>query len=318
MKAVGFREFGGPDVFEVLEFDDPHPVPGEVRIRVHTAAVNPSDTLTRSGATHELLLKLMPDRELPPPPYIVGWDAAGVVDEVGEGVTDLAVGDRVVAVTLPEGTGGAYVEYLVRPVESVVRAPANVDHAAACTLPMNGLTARLALDKLALPVGATIAVTGAAGAFGGYMVQLAKADGLRVVADAAEADEQLVSGLGADVVVRRGSEVAKRIREVVPDGVDALVDGAAQDDAVADAVREGGAVVTLRMYSGPTDRGITWYPIYVADYLLERDRLDRLARQVESGELTLRVAGTYPVEQAAQAHRRLEAGGVRGRLVLTL
>ncbi|HEY1972779.1 MAG TPA: NADP-dependent oxidoreductase [Pseudonocardia sp.] len=318
MRAIGFSEFGGPEVLRVLELDQPHVGAGEVRIRVHASAVSPSDSVSRSGAALALIRQFDPSFDYPAPPYIVGWDIAGFIDEIGpDTTTDLTIGDRVIAITTPMTLRGGYCEYVVVPAESAVPAPANADNVAACTLPMNGLTARLALDKLALSPGATVAVTGAAGTFGGYAVQLAKADGLRVVADAAPADEALVKELGADLVVPRGEDVAKHIRAVVGDGVDALVDGAVQDDAVADAVRDGGAVVTVRNHVGSTDRGLRWIPIFVTDYQRDRDRLNRLGNQVETGQLTLRVAGTYPWDQAEQAHRRLEAGGVRGRLVLT-
>jgi NADPH:quinone reductase-like Zn-dependent oxidoreductase len=318
VRAVGFTEFGGPEVLRVLELDEPHAGHGQVRIKVAAVDVNPSDTMGREGAYVTIMRQINPDFQVPPPPYVVGWDVAGVVDEIGpDTTTDLSVGDRVVGTANAVTMRGAYVEYLVAPVESVAASPTSVDDIAACTLPMNGLTARLGLDKLGLPAGATVAVTGAAGAYGGFTVQLAKADGLRVIADASEADEELVRELGADVVVRRGPDVAKRILEVAPDGVDAVLDGAVQDDAVLEAVRDGGAVVTVRNYAGPDERGISWIPIFVADYLTDRDRLSALCRQVDSGALTLRVGGTYPAEQAAEAHRRLEAGGVRGRLVLT-
>lgn len=318
VRAVGFTEFGGPEVLRVLELDEPHAGEGQVRIKVSAAAVSPSDTMSRSGAVVEVMRKVDPDYQVPPPPYVVGWDVAGVVDEIGRGTeTDLEVGDRVVGTANPIAMRGAYVEYLVAPTGSVAPAPTSVDDVAASTLPMNGLTARLGLDKLALPAGATIAVTGAAGTYGGYSVELAKADGLRVIADASEADEELVRKLGADVVVRRGPDVAERIREVAPDGVDAVLDGAVLDDAVLDAVRDGGAIVSVRAYVGPPERGITWHPIYVSEYLTDRERLVKLCQQVDRGELTLRVGGTYPAERAAEAHRRLEAGGVRGRLVLT-
>ncbi|HTK65423.1 MAG TPA: NADP-dependent oxidoreductase [Pseudonocardia sp.] len=318
VRAVGFMQFGGPEVLEELDIEETHAGPGEVRVKVSAVAVSPSDTMSRSGGVRDIMLQIDPNFQFPPPPYIVGWDAAGVVDEIGPDTdAGLSVGDRVVAIADPMTMRGAYMEYLVVPVGSVVAAPSNVDDEAACTLPMNGLTARLALDKLALPAGSTIAVTGSAGTFGGYVVELAKADGLRVIADASEADEELVRKLGADVVVRRGPEVAKAIREVAPDGVDALVDGSVQDDAVLDAVRNGGAIVTVRNYVGPDERGISWIPIYVNEYLTDRPRLDALARQVEAGQLTLRVAGTYPAEKAAEAHQRMQAGGVRGRLVLT-
>jgi NADPH:quinone reductase-like Zn-dependent oxidoreductase len=161
-----------------------------------------------------------------------------------------------------------------------------------------------------------LAVTGAAGAFGGYVVQLAKAEGLTVVADAAEADEELVRGLGADVVVQRGADVAARIREQYPDGVDGLADGSVQDAAVLPAVQDGGVVTTVRGYRGDGQRNLRVMPVLVRDYAENADALDRLREQVEKGELTLRVARTYAAADAAEAHRRLEAGGVRGRLVL--
>jgi NADPH2:quinone reductase len=182
---------------------------------------------------------------------------------------------------------------------------------------MNGLTARLALDLMDLAPGQVLAVTGAAGAFGGYVVQLAKAEGLTVVADASEADEQLVRDLGADVVVPRGDDVATRIREEFPDGVDGLADGSVQDAAVLPAVEDGGAVTTVRGYRGDGRRDLRVMPVLVRRYAEEQAALDRLREQVEQGQVTLRVAATLPAAEAAEAHRRLEAGGVRGRLVLT-
>jgi NADPH:quinone reductase len=204
----------------------------------------------------------------------------------------------------------------VLPANSVVRAPAGTHAVAAATLPMNGLTARFALDLMGLSPGQVLAVTGAAGAFGGYVVQLAKADGLTVLADAAEADEEMVRGLGADVVVRRGDDVAERIREHCPEGVDGLADGAVQDPLVLPAVRDGGALATVRGYRGDGQRGLRFFPTLVRRVAEDRAALDRLRTQVEDGVLTLRVAQTFPAEQAAEAHRLLARGGVRGRLVL--
>lgn len=311
MRAVGLTTHGGPEVLEVLDLPDPHAGPGKVRIRVHAATVNPTDLFVRDGRRSQDV----------PPPWVPGMDVAGVVDEVGGdgGVGgDLRVGDAVMAVVVPKGTRGGYAEYVVLPVESVVRAPAGLDHVHAATVPMNGLTARRALDLLDPGPGTTIGVTGAAGALGGYAVQLAKDRGLQVVADASEADEELVSGLGADVVVRRGDDVAERIRGAVPGGVATLVDGSTQGDRLLPAVADGGRIATVRGYEGPHERGITWHPVWVVAVTRDRDRLDALRVLAESGGLTPRVAATYPVEQAAQAHARLERGGTRGRLVLTL
>jgi NADPH:quinone reductase-like Zn-dependent oxidoreductase len=220
------------------------------------------------------------------------------------------------ALVIPKGSHGAYSEQIVVDARSVVRAPAGATPVEACTLPMNGLTARLSLDLLGLKPGQTIAVTGAAGAYGGYVVQLAKADGLTVIADASEADEKLVASLGADVVVRRGDDVASRIRAHFPDGVDGLADGAVLKERVIPAVRDGGAFTSVRGFQGVPQRGIRFSTTLVRQYENEFEKLDRLRQQVEAGAITLRVAATYPPERAGEAQRRLEAGGTRGRLVI--
>ena len=310
MKAVGVNEYGGPEALEVVELPDPQPGPGQLLVRVHAAAVNPTDTYVRNGARERQQAKHEP-------PYIPGMDVAGVLAAVGDGVdTDLQVGDRVMAIVLPDGPHGAYSERLALPARSVVAAPAGSSHAEAATLPMNGLTARLALDLLGLQPGETLAVTGAAGALGGLAIQLARSEGLRVIADASEADEALVADLGADVVVRRGDDVAARIREHAPDGVAGLLDGSVQNELLFDAVRDGGGFATVRGFKTETPRDITLHQVWVWEYAEERAKLDRLRAQAEDGVLSLRVADVYPTEQAPETHRRLEAGGVRGRLII--
>ena len=310
MRAAGVTEFGGPEALHIVDVPAEPLGPGQVRLRVQAATVNPTDTYSRSG--------VYAGRDpVKVPPWVPGMDLAGVVTEVGEGVDHLEVGDTAMGIVVPFGPHGAYREDKVLPGNSVVRVPKGVDAVSASTLPMNGLTARLALDLMALTPGQVLAVTGAAGAFGGYVVQLAKADGLTVVADASEADEELVRGLGADVVVRRGDDVADRIRALVPDGVHGLADGSVQDALVLPAVKDGGAVATVRGYRGDGQRGLRFFPTLVRRVAEDRTALDQLRQQVEDGVLTLRVARTFPAEQAAEAHRVLEAGGVRGRLVLT-
>jgi len=309
VKAVGLTEFGGPEVLRVLELPEPAAGPGELRIRVHAAAVNPTDTLRRSGARADV-------KDVPMP-HVLGMDAAGVLEQIGEGVsTDLRVGDHVMAIVLPNGVHGAYAERIAVPAESAVRVPAGATDAEAASLPMNGLTARLALDLLDLTPGETVAVTGAAGAVGGYAIQLAKADGLRVIGDAAPRDEPLVKELGADIVLPRGDDFPQRVRAAVPEGVDGLVDGALFDRLALPAVRDGGRIATLRWFSEAGERGISFHPVRVGEYAREHAKFDRLRQQVEDGHLTLRVARIVPPEQASDAHRLLEAGGVRGRLIL--
>ena len=319
MRAVVVTEYGGPEVLRQIEVDEPHAGTGQVRIRVHAATVNPADVLLRIGDIDDALRASTLSA-----PYRPGMEAAGIIDEVGTGTrTELRVGDRVMAVMMPiDESGGAYAEYVVVDADQVTAAPAGSTHAEAATLPMNGLTARRALDVLNLAPGEILAVTGAAGAVGGYVVQLAKADGLQIVADAAHADEQLVARLGADEIVSRGPGVGERIRQLHPTGVAAAVDAALQGDEVLPALRDGGQIATVRRPGerGTStlhpQRGITIRDVWVPDYTHANDKLDGLRVMAEHGSLTLRVAQTFPAADAAEAHRVLERGGFRGRLVL--
>ncbi len=182
---------------------------------------------------------------------------------------------------------------------------------------MNALTVRASLDSLGLRPGQTLGVTGAAGAVGGYAVQLGRAEGLQVIADASPADEDLVTELGAHVVVPRGPGVGARMRQVRPGGLDALLDAAVMGPPVLAAVRDGGRVIAVRPFSGSTERGITVSLVLVFHHLHEGDALARLAELAAKGVLSPRVADMLPATRAAEAHRRFEAHGVRGRLVLT-
>lgn len=310
MRAVGLMTHGGPEVLEVVDVPEVQVGLGQVRLRIHAAAVNPTDTMARNGSRAE-------QQKADPPPYVPGMDAAGVVDQVGDGVmTGVQVGDAVMAMVVPNAAHGAYREQIVLDQRAVVAAPKGISHIEACTLPMNGLTARQSLDRLALQPGQVLAVTGSAGAYGGYVIQLAKTEGLTVIADAADSDRDLIASFGADIIVPRGDDVAARFREHFPDGVDGLADGAVLNEKVVAAVRDGGGLTAVRGFEGEPERGIRFMPTWVRQYDGEYKKLDRLRQQVEDGTLTLRVADTYPADQASETHRRLEAGGTRGRLVI--
>lgn len=309
MKAVVVTKLGGAEVLHIRDLPEPHPGQHQTRIRVHAAGVNPTDAVVRQTGGRAGL----PSEDNP---IIPGMDLAGVIDEAGVDST-WAIGDQVFAVTVPGGPGkGAYAEWAVVDDASVARLPHDVDFVSGCTLGMNGLTARASLDQLALTPGGTIAVTGAAGAYGGYVVQQAKADGLQVVADASPTDTALVQELGADVVVPRGPGLAKRIRGAVPGGVDGLADGAVIDAAALGAIRDNGGLAVVRRWPGPSERGIQIHSTSVGPYLSNTRALERLRQQVEDGLITLRVAQIFTPDQMVQAHRRLAAGGIRGRLVL--
>jgi NADPH:quinone reductase-like Zn-dependent oxidoreductase len=310
MRAVGFTEFGDASVLRTVMLPVPEPGPGQVRVQVAAATVNPTDTGFRAGG-----------RALPPgvePPYIPGMDLAGVIDASGPGVSGWSAGEQVMAAVSPrEPGGGAQAEYRIVDTDQLARVPDGVPLAAAATLPMNGLTVRTALDILALPAGAVLAVTGAAGAVGGYAIQLGRHEGLTVVADAAPADEDLVRGLGATHVVPRGDGFAAAVRRLYPAGADGLLDAALIGPPALAAIKDEGRLAAVRPFQGETERGITIALVQVGEHLHEGDRVAELARLAAKGTLTLRVAELIPAERAVDAHRKLEAGGVRGRLVLT-
>jgi NADPH:quinone reductase-like Zn-dependent oxidoreductase len=313
MRAVTFSRLGGPDVLEVSDLPEPQPGAGEVRIRVSAATVNPTDISYRSG--RQFTIEQLAEMGVRPP-FIPGMELAGVVDAVGDG-TSWRPGDRVMAIVNPRRPrGGAQAEQVVVPAASIARVPDGASLEAAATLPMNGLTVRLALDQLALKPGQTLGVTGAAGAVGGYAVELAVAEGLRVIAVARPRDEAAVKKFGASAFVPSGDSAMRAVRDLTGGGVDGMIDAAVLDAAVLPAIRDGGKLATVRGWSGPSERGITIQPVRVTSYVENGEALDRLGRLVGAGKLTLRVGETFPPERTAQAQEKMAAGGTRGRLVI--
>ena len=310
MKAVGIMKHGGPEALEVLEVPDINVGPGQIRIRNFAASVNPVDVSVRNGSMAQM-------QKVNPPPYIPGMDAAGIIDQIGEDVkTNLKVGDSVMAMVVPNGDHGAYKESIVLDQNAVVKAPENTTHIQASTLPMNSLTARLSLDLLDLSKGQVLAVTGSPGAYGGFVVQLAKADGLTVIADSNDSDRSLLESLGVDVIIPRGEGFAERIRQEFPDGVDGMADGALLNEAAIEAVKDGGSFTSVRGFKGEPQRSIDFTATWVTAYDCKKDKLETLCKQAESGVLTLRVADSVKMENAAEAHKKLEAGGTRGRMII--
>ena len=313
MRAVTFSRLGGPEVLEVSDLPEPKPGPGEVRIRVAAATVNPTDISFRSG--RQLSTAQLAEMGVRPP-YVPGMEFAGVVDAVGEGAR-WRQGERVMAIVNPRRPGGgAQAELVVVPSASVARVPEGTSLEAAATLPMNGLTVRLALDRLGLKPGQTLAVTGAAGAVGGYAVELGVSEGLRVIAVARAQDEEQVKRFGAKIFIPAGDGAIRAVYDAAPGGVDGLIDAAVLDGAALPAIRDGGKLATVRGFAGPSERGITIEPVRVLSYVENHDALDRLGRLVAEGRLTLRVAETFPPERAADAQSKLSAGGTRGRLLI--
>jgi len=309
LRAVVITKPGDVDVLEVADRPAREPREGEVRIAVKAAAVNPTDIgLRQRGGGPDLA-----------PPWIPGMDAAGVVDVLGPGVDRFEVGQEVMAaVSARRPDGGAQQELLVVPAASVVTTPDGASLTEAATLPMNGLTALRGLELLGLSKGDTLAVAGGAGLLGSYVIPLAKERGLRVIADAKPEDEELVKGFGADVVVPRSDSFGDAIRAVAPDGVDAVYDTALLNREAFGAIRDGGQLVVVRGWDGNEveERGIRVHAVMVAQALERTDWLDELRLLASEGRLKLRVARELPPEQAAEAHRLMDAGGLRGRAVI--
>jgi NADPH:quinone reductase-like Zn-dependent oxidoreductase len=307
MRAIAVSEFGGPEVLRVIDAPKPEPAAGEVRVRVLASPVNPIDVFIRSGA----LADLLPQSDF----YVPGVDLAGEVDLVGPGVHGFSPGQRVVAlVPWFVNQAGTYAEYVVVPAEALAVAPKEAEPAAASTLPLNGITASLALDVIEPAANKTVLVTGAAGGVGGYAVQLAAGRGATVVAVAGPDDEAAVRALGARHVVARGDDIADKVTALVPGGVDGVVDAASLGAAVLPAVRDGGRFAAVLAPAAPeAERGITVETVQQAP---DGKRLAALVSEVDAGRLSLRVAETLPLADAAAAHERFGKGGVRGRLVL--
>jgi len=306
-RAVGITQAGGPEVLRVIERDVREAGPGEVRLAVSAAAVNPTDIGLRQRGVDGV-----------PPPWVPGMDAAGSVESVGEGVAHLAVGDAAMAAISPRRPeGGAQAGLVVVPAASVVPIPDGVTPEEAATLPMNGLTALHGLQLLGLVEGQTLAVTGGAGVLASYVIAVAKTRGLRVLADAYPNDERLVQGFGADVVLERGDGLAAAIRSEVPAGVDAVFDTALLRRDMFPSIRQGGAIAVVRTWDGDdVEQGVRIEKVLVGTVLDRTDWLWEVRDLAMRGVLVPRVAGTYPPEQAADAQRRTEAGGLRGRAVI--
>ena len=300
MKAVMFTEYGEPDVLHVAEADAPRPGPGQVRIAVRAAGVNPIDWKARSGMIRDVMPLQFP--------VIDGREAAGVVDEVGPDVSGVAPGDEVFGFAV----GGAAAEEAV--LDDFARKPAGLAWEEAAALPVAVETSLRVFGLLGgVGEGQTLVVNGAAGGVGVAAVQIARARGARVIGTASESNHEFLRSLGAEPTTY-GDGMAHRIRALAPDGVDLAFDTAGKggipdlvaltgDPArVATIADFGAAALGVKVTGGAEGRA--------------PGALDEAAAHVEAGRLSMPVAHTFTFAEAADAHRVSFEGHVRGKLVL--
>jgi NADPH:quinone reductase-like Zn-dependent oxidoreductase len=311
MKAVRFNEYGDPSVLRYDDVEQPTAGAGEVRVRVAATSFNGVDAGIRGGYLQGPFPVTLP--------HTPGIDVAGTVDALGDGITDLAVGDAVVGF-LPMTAPGAAAEFVIAPAAVLATAPTSIPLADAAALPMVGLTAQQALfDDAGLQEGQRVLINGAGGAVGGYAVQLAKRAGAHVIATASPRSAERVRAAGADEVI---DHTNNSVADAVTEPVDVLLNLAriAPEDlaALAALVKDGGVVVnTVPTIETPADeeRGVRAVGVFVRS---DAEQLSQLVRLVDGGELHVDVAQRVPLPELADLHAKAEAGDVSGKAVVVV
>jgi NADPH:quinone reductase-like Zn-dependent oxidoreductase len=308
LRVVRVPKFGVENLV-VADADDPRPGGGEVLIATEAATINPSDAGIVTGA---MASRFPPGLE---PPYTPGWDCAGRVTAVGDGVNPSLIGQRVVGFSAWFLTGhGTQASMVALPATDVAVAPEGLAAAQLTTVGLNGLTAWRGLDELNLAPGETLAVTGAAGAVGGFALDLAVAKGLDVTAIVRERQRPEVLARGAAHAITPGSRGAgAAIREVIPGGVDAMLDTAGIGAPALGAIRDGGRYASVTVTPDP-EREITVTRVYAR---MDPVALAALVQKASDGRLRTPVARQFDVSEAQAAYLEFSSGPHRGRIVLT-
>ncbi|GJF30461.1 NADPH:quinone reductase [Kitasatospora sp. NE20-6] len=310
MRTIDQQSYGEPGVLRITEAERPEPRVTEVLVRVRAAGVNPVDTYTRSGA-----FPLLGE-----PPFVLGWDVSGVVEQVAPGVNRFAVGDEVYGMPHFPRPAGGYAEYVTAPARQLARKPKGLDHAQAAALPMAGLTAWQALvDAAGLQAGQRVLVHGGAGGVGHLAVQIARARGAEVFATASAAKHDFLRELGADHTIDyTEADFTAGLR-----GLDVVFDTVGNGNGLRSlpVLRDGGALVTITEHFDPELAALTAAAgRRYAGVVVEPDHvgLEALTELVETGLLRPYVEHVLPLEEAATAHALVETRRTRGKIVLTL
>ncbi|WP_433246220.1 NADP-dependent oxidoreductase [Streptosporangium sp. CA-135522] len=302
-KTVVFSEYGTPDVLKIIDVEPGEPGPGQVLVRVKAAAVQPFDNLFRSGQTAQWVPAHFPQT--------LGNEVAGIVEATGPGVTEFAVGDEVLGwVTL-----AAFAEHAIVGVDQLVAKPAGMPWAEAGALSASGQTAHTSLRELGVSEGDTVLIHAAAGGVGSIAVQLAVAWGATAIGTASGRNHEFLRSLGAIPVVY-GDGLADRVRALAPGGVDAALDGIATEDSLRSSV----ALVKDPARVGTVAFNPLAEELGVRRLSTERstERLTELVDLHTAGKLRVAIHRTYPLNEVAEAHREVETGHVRGKVVLTM
>ncbi|CAM5544463.1 NADP-dependent oxidoreductase OS=Streptomyces alboniger OX=132473 GN=CP975_06760 PE=4 SV=1 [Streptomyces alboniger] len=307
MKAISYRGYGGPEVLEYGEVRDPKVGPDSVLVKVRAAAVNPVDWKCRQGHLDALLEPVFP--------VIPGWDVAGVVVRPGAAAPEFSVGDEVIGYVREDFLSrGTFAEYVAAPVRTLARKPRNLSFEEAAGLPLAGLTAYQVITKaLVVKEGDVVLVHAAAGGVGSLAVQIARHLGARVIGTASERNHDYLRELGAEPVTY-GDGLVDRVRALSADGVDAAFDTIGGDTLKASAELLGPEGRLASITDGEVV-GLGGQYCFVRPDAADLQRLSELAEQ---GVVTVHVDETFPLERAADAHRRSEEGRTRGKVVVTV
>ena len=308
MKAVRIHQYDGPEVLKYEEAPQPNPMPGDVLIRVHAAAVNPVDWKVREGYLRERLKHSLP--------LILGWDLSGVVEATGAGVSQLKIGDEIYS--RPDlSRDGAYAEYIVVREPEIARKPRFVDHIHAAAIPLAGLTAWQSLvDAAEISSGQKVLIHAAAGGVGTLAVQLAKWKGTYVIGTASARNHDLVRQLGADEII---DYQAVKFEDVARD-VDVVLDTIGGDTQQRSwkVLKRGGILVSI--VSPPSPEMAKEYGVRQAFVFIEPNatQLAELAKLVDSGKLRAVVETILPLAEARRGQEISQSGHARGKIVLRI
>ncbi|MFJ9731570.1 NADP-dependent oxidoreductase [Streptomyces sp. NPDC101171] len=307
MKAISYSRYGGPEVLEYGEADDPKVGPDSVLVKVRAAAVNPVDWKCREGYLDQILDAVFP--------VIPGWDVSGVVVRPGASAPEFSVGDEVIGYVREDFLSrGTFAEYVAAPVRTLARKPRNLSFEEAAGLPLAGLTAYQVLVKaLEVKRGETVLVHAAAGGVGSLAVQVAAHLGARVIGTAGERNHDYVRELGGEPVTY-GEGLAERVRGLAPEGVDAVFDTIGGDTlkVSANLLAPEGRLVSI---ADPEVAGFGGRYYFVRP---DAEDLRKLSELAEQSVLSVHVQETFPLERAADAHRLNQEGRTRGKIVVTV